>query len=365
MKLAWKNGLRGGVRRLRRVVFGRKRKKTAVGFHARWQLRRLLLNRILRPVPAPEPYVCRRLVDKPIVSAESDPVLAGNVNGPSLIRVPGWLPDPLGRYYLYFAHHKGQFIRLAYANDLAGPWQVYELGTLHLNESTCHDHVASPDVHVDDENREIRMYFHGPSMSKEEAAQDRQRQRIPLLSGQRTKVALSRDGLSFRALPEILGPSYFRVFRHKGWWYALAMPGLFLRSRDGLSDWETGPVRFDHSMRHSALRVVGDRLEIFYTRVGDCPERILLSTVSLNSDWSRWRESKPVEILRPESRWEGSDLPLEPSRRGRAPTRVHQVRDPGIYEENGQLYLLYSVAGEQGLGIASLSQLRVQDPVSN
>ncbi|MFP4172040.1 MAG: hypothetical protein ACLFV4_03925 [Candidatus Hydrogenedentota bacterium] len=51
-----------------------------------------------------------------------------NINGPSLIRVPEWIEDPLGAYYLYFAHHDGQFIRLAYADHLKGPWKIHEGG---------------------------------------------------------------------------------------------------------------------------------------------------------------------------------------------------------------------------------------------
>ncbi len=44
-----------------------------------------------------------------------------NINGPSLIRVPDWLEDPLGKYYLYFAHHGGYHIRLAYADAMEDP----------------------------------------------------------------------------------------------------------------------------------------------------------------------------------------------------------------------------------------------------
>jgi hypothetical protein len=60
-----------------------------------------------------------------------------NINGPSLIRVPDWLPNPLGRYYLYFSHHKGDYIRLAYAESATGPWTVYEPGTLRLEQTRC------------------------------------------------------------------------------------------------------------------------------------------------------------------------------------------------------------------------------------
>ena len=36
---------------------------------------------------------------------------------------------------------------------------------------------------------------------------------------------------------------------------------------------------------------------------------------------------------------------------------VRQLRDPAIYEEDGSVYLLYSVAGEDGIAIAKLSNL--------
>ena len=71
-----------------------------------------------------------RFVENPLVSVTTTRSLGDNVNGPSVIRVPLWLPHPLGRYYMYFAHHKGAYIRLAYANSLTGPWKVYEPGVL-------------------------------------------------------------------------------------------------------------------------------------------------------------------------------------------------------------------------------------------
>ena len=53
-----------------------------------------------------------------------------NVAGPSPLRVPAWAPGPrLGLYYLYFAHHTGSHIRLAYADTPEGPWEVYNPGS--------------------------------------------------------------------------------------------------------------------------------------------------------------------------------------------------------------------------------------------
>ena len=56
-----------------------------------------------------------RFIQNPIITPSLDPRMGQNINGPSLIRVPDWLPNRLGNYYLYFAHHQGQYIRLAYS----------------------------------------------------------------------------------------------------------------------------------------------------------------------------------------------------------------------------------------------------------
>ncbi|MGB0389451.1 MAG: hypothetical protein ACPGWR_31920, partial [Ardenticatenaceae bacterium] len=77
----------------------------------------------------------RPLVDRPIIHVSDDARLEGNVNGASLIKVPGWVSNPLGRYYLYFAHHEGKTIRLAYAEELDGPWTLHPAGALRLEAS--------------------------------------------------------------------------------------------------------------------------------------------------------------------------------------------------------------------------------------
>ena len=110
-----------------------------------------------------------------------------------------------------------------HANELTGPWNVHPPGSLQLAEShfpteapdappeaverirtaarrsglelphdIAHDlttpHIASPDVHVDDANRRIAMYFHG----------------LEGFARQVARVATSTDGLHFESRPEIL-----------------------------------------------------------------------------------------------------------------------------------------------------------------
>ncbi len=312
-----------------------------------------------------------RLLDRPIISPDLDKSIGPNIQGPSLIRVPDWAPGRLGKYYQYFADHKGRYIRLAYADDLLGPWHIHAPGSLQLGGSFLlteppqgpadelaklraegrranfsHDafteattpHIASPDVHVDEANRRIIMYYHG----------------LNGLGEQVTRAATSADGIRFAARPEILGKTYFRTFTHGDYIYAMAMRGQFYRSKNALSGFEEGPLLFNPNMRHAAFLKRGSTLLVFWTQVGTAPEAIQLSTIDLSGDWTTWKDTAPIEVLRPERVWEGSDAPRRPSLRSTAYGHVNQLRDPAVFEENGRMFLLYAVAGESGIGIAEL-----------
>jgi len=299
-----------------------------------------------------EPNV-RRLQGNPMIRPEMLPGRDGeNINGPSLVRVPAWVAAPLGRYYLYFAHHKGRYIRLAYADSLHGPWHIHAPGVLDLRQvAACHDHIASPDVVIDEESRQFRLYFHGHASAG---------------TGQKSFLALSADGLQFTAREAALGEPYFRVFRHDAHWYAMAKGGALFRSADGLSNFEAGPNPFpdaaarDASMksagpRHVAVLRDADVLWVYYTSIGDAPERVLRGRINLAGDWHRWTVADCEELLRPRFSWEGADLPVQASRHGRARRPAHELRDPAVFvDDDGRRYLVYSVMGERGLAIAEL-----------
>ncbi len=303
----------------------------------------------------------RRIGDGPIIRPHMDARMGANINGPSLIRAPAWLPGAPGRYLLYFADHRGRYIRLAAADAVEGPWRTYEAGTLHLEQTafphsvadfdtsdprvaagvergSIYPHIASPDVHVDDQRREIRMYFHG-------ALPD---------GRQRTRAARSPDGIHFEAGEELLANSYLRMLRRADDWIGMAMPGILCRSDDGLSGFEHGPQLFSGNMRHCALLQRGETLWVFWTLVGDAPERIYASAVDTRGDWRGWRAAPRWELLRPERVWEGAALPPAPSVRGWAPNPVNELRDPAVFAENERVWLLYSVQGERGIALAEL-----------
>ena len=317
-----------------------------------------------------------RLLNAPIITPDLHPSIGENIQGPSVIRIPEWVQNPLGAYYLYFADHKGTYIRLAFADDLLGPWRIHPPGSLQIADSyflteppelapdvaerlrtaptnlghsrlveATTPHIASPDVHVDDENRRIVMYFHGLDGVRPDGG-----------GRQVSRVAISTDGISFEARPEPLGRTYMRALQHGGYTYIMSMPGQFYRSRDPLGGFEEGPRLFNPNMRHAALLKRGETLFVFWTQVGHVPERIQVSTIDISGDWTTWSETTGVEVLRPEFDWEGADAPLEPSVRSTAYGHVNQLRDPTIFEDadSGRVFLLYAVAGESGIAIAEV-----------
>lgn len=297
-------------------------------------------------------FAATRLPQNPIITPDTPGYdadgLGTNINGPSLIRVPDWLPGALGKYYLYFAHHQGKSIRLAYANDVAGPWTVHTPGTLQLEQTPFTHHLASPDVHLDEPNRRLIMYYHGCRSDT-----------MPMAPGdtQASCVAFSSDGLAWESNAESLGSPYFRVFRLGEWTYAVAAGGKLFRSADGVTGFEQRWGCLDHSGRHWALLRRGDTLHCFYSRWGDAPEHLVHATLPLEEDWKRWRLDQRWPLLTAKHDWEGADQPVRISIPGSVHEPVHELRDPCVYEEAGHTYLLYSVAGESGIAIAELTDV--------
>ena len=339
-------------------------------------------------------------------ASDEFPRASDNINGPSVIQVSDWMrprlantPAAEANYFLYFAHHRGAYMRMAHARQLSGPWALYNpLGEQHPenlrgvldlgpdariefgNGLFVRKEVASPDVFVDDENERVVMYFHSATHG-----------------GQKTFVATSADGLNFNMpaegnepgqgiRPVKLGQFYFRVFEHRGRSYAWTNNGYLYRGPEGASPvddaawtppndfdlreadlWERidGPIRATHEAdpegiaeapRHFATFKDGNKLYVLFTRRWDRPERIFFSVVDLSpEDWTEWTASyPPVTILEPELDWEGANHPRKGSGNGAA-TGVRQLRDPYIFtDKDDKVYLFYTGAGEEAIGIARL-----------
>lgn len=301
--------------------------------------------------------IATRIPGNPLITPLSGKI-GSNINGPSVIKVPKWVKRPLGKYYMYFAHHNGKYIRLAYADKPEGPWKIYKKGCLDLKDvrkNGYKGHIASPDVHVDEKNKRIIMYFHSPHSWPKEA-KGRLRTKFKQLTG----IATSRNGLDFKTEGSVpLAFSYLRVFSWNNTFYGITARGLVFKwDGKGWPDGSKTMIERKHplqSWRHCSVNVNGDRLFVFYSRWGDKPERIVAGYVELNKNWDRWKISEPVPILKPETPEEGTELPLKKSTKGAAKIRLNELRDPCYFEDNGKHYLFYSIAGESGISCAVLN----------
>ena len=337
---------------------------------------RLALGQEARDVVA-KSVIARRVPQNPLITVRSSASLGGNVNGATVIRVPDWVERPLGRYYMYFANHMGDFIRLAYAADPAGPWKIHEPGVLHVRDTafyrpqpdpveTLEDfytHVASPEIYVDQERRQIVLWVHGWYTNGERWPADPKAAAAWAAAksyGQFTQAGSSSDGLRFKVTPAITRTSYLRVFQRSGYFYGVSRLGRLSRSRDPFATFELGPGLFRDGpyagkVRHVALVASGDRLGVFFTAIGDAPERVMYTTVDLSGDWNGWRASPPTDVLAPELPFECADLPNAPSLGGDVEVPVRQIRDPFVLNDDGRQFLYYSYCGEQGIAAAEIT----------
>ena len=188
------------------------------------------------------------------------------------------------------------------------------------------------------------MYFHGGASG--------------VSTDQVTFVASSKDGLDFAASPARLASFYLRVFEHDGWFYGVGKrgnrSGILVRSEDPTAPFEAGATIIPR-LRHAAvLKRDDDEAWVLYTRIGDEPESILAARIDLRGAWSCWRPEAGALVIAPERGYEGAEEPVEPSRPGIADGRRHELRDPAVYVEGHRTFLLYCVAGEQGIAIAEL-----------
>jgi hypothetical protein len=301
----------------------------------------------------PLDLVIKRFPTNPLITVASSSSLGGNVNGPTVVRVPDWIEHPLGKYYMYFANHMGDSIRLAYADSIAGPWRIHEGGVLQVRDTA---------FWRDPEHRRIVMWVHGWWTNGERWPPDLAAARSWARAkgyGQFTQAAESRDGLQFTTHAPITKTSYLRVFRRGDQFYGLSRLGVVSRSRDPLAAFETGPSIFAGTpyqgrVRHVAVAAHGNLLGVYFTAIGDAPERVLFANVDMDGDWTTWRAGRVSEVLAPQAPYECVDLPNAPSAAGDIDVPARQIRDPFIFEDEGRVYLFYATCGEQGIAAAEL-----------
>ena len=290
-----------------------------------------------------------------IIADTLQPSVGQNINGPTCVEMPDWFTARLGRFHLYFADHLGKYIKLAFCDTVDGQWSIAGSQALDLRYfKDAYDHIASPDVLLDEERQLLILYFHARARSK-----GREQWTFAM--------CLDKNGRVVEIIDVPLAPFYLRVFRHNGEVFGLSKGGLCWRSPDGLTPFSRGtniinPNRSDDlwqnqngDVRHVAVDLRGTNLDVYFTRIGDKPERIFWGTVDISEkDWKSWAMGEVTELMRPEEEYEGVNTPLTPSHSGPSLQMENALRDPFFFRLDDKKYLFYSVAGEKGIGLAKL-----------
>ena len=336
------------------------------------------------------------------------------------MRVPAWIPaarrvHPEAVYYMYFGHHRGKYIRMAWARRIEGPWTLHrmgpdvppgERGVLDLGDRDVpigngivltqkrRAVISAPEVLVDDEERRIVLYVQAHKNIEVDGT------RVKTPGG---LVATSPYGLDFNPgahtgygiEPVILGPDYVSTFVFDDELYGVGNGGVIYRAPSAAAPW-TPPPGWDFTrnlwqrvgyqglqavlsrnldgVEKSVLRIrhadVVERQEggrpvlwIFYTFRGlyevegeIVPEQVLFSRLHPSPTKSDWSMSWPPEqVLWAQPGWECGEFEPKPSRRGAARDDVNEIRDPHVFvDDAGEIYLFYCGCGEDGIGVAEL-----------
>ena len=242
-----------------------------------------------------------------------------NINGPTVIR-KGLI------FHLFVSGHKdGTDIRRFEAASAQGPWQEANLEMPSFDR--CKPGLHSPDI----------ILFHGTYYM---LAHGHGCEGIHVKRKQPT-VTLTSNDLVHWVLPTKTYAAneyfYMRVFVHNNLFYAIAKSQedsvgsmVLLRSESPF-----GPFEYVKSLapgvRHVSLHRKGAILFVFFTIIGDLPERILLGTINLDEDEDMKLRPGPILLEPPH------DGNLVPSRSGPASCDVApQFRDPFFVPDSNE-----------------------------
>jgi len=285
--------------------------------------------------------------------------VSDSINGPSCLRTPNFIKNPLGKYLLYFAHHTGEFIRIAYSEDIFTGWRFLNCRINGISEEkNFHDHVASPDIYVDNNGKSIYMFFHS---------------RIKGSREQKTFLSKSNDGINFVLVEGQMNlPFYFRHVIAENKTLAVTKGGnLYINTISPISDtWRalnnvnTGESNKEvmhnkfGSIRHASLIYYMKTFITFYTKIGDSPERIYAAKIVENQN-GLWLTSNEFEITRPELNFEGANFDVEASLPGPSLHEENALRDPYIMQDGENYFLFYACAGEKGIAVGKIFMTQI------
>ena len=254
--------------------------------------------------------------------------------------MPAWVQHPLGKYhYLYFSHHAGKYIRLACIcrSNRGLPGSCSPAGVMQLSEQYCAVSGSSSPLRtaiVDQTRSRSSCSFYGlsrPAWFQKLPPGERDPE-----AGQVSSFATSSDGVHFRARPRskwappICASSLTTApgtppQREDTGTRAATRFQPFTPVADVIGPeiaaqvdpvklgrtwrpWRTGrklDPDFRYLIRHVGIDIFDGHLLVYFSCVGHRPERILSTSIEMKGDPAKWRAQGVMEVLRPDTEWEG------------------------------------------------------------
>ncbi|WP_340260996.1 hypothetical protein [Roseobacter sp. HKCCA0882] len=274
-----------------------------------------------------------------------------SVCGVSVIKVPARSKSKLaGKCVACVAHHKGNAVKGFIVDETNfSHWQELQnpLVTLEMLPNIC-DHIASPDIIYLEEMDLFVLSVHG----KLRFSDDRAR-----YGKQGTVLLTSTNGIDFRNSSDVFANAYSRI-------HIRTDKAVFLFEKFGAHHVKVGKLTnfpSSQSMSHLAYLTInnirhfsvfdeGTNFKIFYTRIFDYPESIMVNEYSWNdfSLCSSHRLKMPfpndLNLLSSFKSWPG--MPLSP---------YYGCRDPFLFESDEKKYLIFSRNGEHAISVFDLA----------
>lgn len=336
------------------------------------------------------------------------PNRGGSVNTPAPLRVRPWMaknnPSLFGHdvftIMYYSGHVSGSTIKLLTLEESNKGRRWKDPGVVLSFEPMPCQSVHSPSILASDKDELLIMYVHGHKCENLPDAK----------WGQPTLLYSSSDGVTWtRESFEVEGGNDLFYFTapvrrrpprrensqaEDGHYYAMSRvyptarnPHAFLlRSKELGGPWQRGP-ELARGLRHFDLHPSDDEAEtggfhVWFSMIGDAPERILLGSIDTTSeDWMDWKLLPGPRILAPERWYEHGRMPIQVSKEGAAAgNMLHQINKPRFLPDDDYRvdsaassdyvmsgFLFYVVQGEKGVAVArvALDLASYRDAVSN
>ena len=94
---------------------------------------------------------------------------------------------------------------------------------------------------------------------------------------------------------------------------------------------------------------------MFFTAIGDAPERVLVSTIDLTGDWNDVAcVGAASECWHPKHRTSAPICRMRRRSAAMSKSQCGRFGIPFVFEENGRALLFYAFCGEQGIAAAEL-----------